>query len=121
MSEQLALGLDLGPAPCGVRECRCGSCGAPVLEVDLGGCAAHLEPQEVVPGPFPCPRCSPYPHPPARCQSCGGSRVVGEPLPARGVAVDEHDRARAWRGGPRWPSEAVYRLHRCAGELAAAA
>lgn len=108
--------LDLRPPPGGPRHGECRACGAPVLVVRCGQETVLLEPAEVLEGPIPCPRCLPVAQRgdrPGRCVTCGGSRTIGGPLPAWGVAVDEHDQARAF-AGRRLQGEAVHLLHECA-------
>lgn len=98
---------------------QCDRCGADVVLVELvadGGTeeVAVVELGEVLEA-GPCPLCAQVEgrgHERGHCWRCGGSRVVGEVLPAHGVAIDESGRGRRLRGRPR-RGEGVHRVHVC--------
>lgn len=102
----------------------CPGCGEEVLVVELvlTGRDVVLDPAEVLPT-SPCPLCrsveSSGRDAGAWCWRCGGTRVVGEPLPEPGVCIDQHGHARSFRGFRR-KGEAVHRPHRCPSDLALA-
>lgn len=95
-------------------ECECGE---EVLGLDLpNGVRVVVDVQEVTP-PGRCPLCAavetrgqdrgPW------CWRCGGTAVVGEPLPQPAIALDPYGRARVFKGRRR-KGEAIHRLHPCA-------
>lgn len=96
-----------------VKRGRCG-CGSDVLIVRLEGQrVVTLELEEVLP-PMPCPLCRMIltrgQNPGPWCWRCGGTRMVGEPLPEPGVALGPDGAARVFSGRRR-TGEAVHRLH----------
>lgn len=107
----------LGPHADGpIKRGACG-CGEAVVVARLNGeRAVVLDAREVLP-PSPCPLCralrSRSLEPGAFCWRCGGTEVVGDPLPEPGVAVGPEGGARVYDGSRR-VGEAVHRIHDCA-------
>jgi hypothetical protein len=102
----------------------CDACGGTVVVAHLPGTrAVALDAEEVCP-PTRCPLCrqvesrgherGPW------CHRCGGTGIVGDPLPQPGVCLDADGRARVYAGRRR-AGEAVHRIHRCAAALPRAA
>lgn len=65
--------------------------------------------------PGPCPLCKQIEqrgHDRGWCWRCGGTGILGDPLPQPGVALNADGRARVYRGR-RFKGEAVHRIHPC--------
>lgn len=125
VADQLAFDFDaiiVLPVWTPPHEGYCG-CGAETLVVWVAGVEVILDRAEVL-EPYPCPLCAQVEakgHTRGACWRCGGSKVLGESFPVRGVLVDEDGRARSFRGGAERPAagDAVHRLHACVVAVAA--
>lgn len=95
-----------------VTRVACG-CGERVLIVKLGGSLILVDAEEVVPVQD-CPLCRAIKtrgqKPGNWCWRCGGTEVIGEPLPVPAVGLLDSGMARAFDGA-RVAGEAVHRLH----------
>lgn len=92
---------------------RCG-CGSDVLRVSIDYLPVAVERTEIECPTMICPLCKGQKNKRGDCLRCGGLGRVGEPIPARAVAVNERGQARAWfRGLSRVEGEGLYRRHQC--------
>lgn len=95
-----------------VTRVTCG-CGERVLLVRLAGNLILVDADEVVPVQ-PCPLCRAIKtrgqQPGSWCYRCGGTQVIGEPLPVPAVGILDTGQALPFDGG-RVVGEAVHRLH----------
>jgi hypothetical protein len=80
----------------------------------LDGSTVVVETTEVLPR-HRCPQCEQVAnrgHRRSYCLRCKGAGYLGEPLPLRGIALDEDGRARRFRRVLH-EGECVHRLHAC--------
>ena len=88
-----------------------------VLAVTVNGAMMLVEVAEVLPL-APCPFCAAIDlrgHARTACPRCRMAKVIGEPLPLRGVVLGEDGRARLWTrrysSKVRRKGDAIHRFH----------
>lgn len=93
----------------------CPVCRAEVLQVWCAGREVVVEVREVLPA-HDCVACRQVAlrgHIRSSCDRCHMTGIVGEPVPLRGVALDEDGRAREYRKRQFRRGECVLRYHAC--------